>query len=290
MRFQEDADGLITELRSMLGAIGKDEFVPSWLRKSAMHLAHARDLGRNLVLHPNGGLILHSRWLFPDVEEDVELFSDDTDISASGTVNQSLETHLDGVGTWARIFAEGCGLEPPLVEAIELAARAHDLGKVDPRFQVWLRGGTRVMGGPLLAKSQDLPRDRRSLIRARELAGYPKGGRHELLSQRLLESARPTQYEPELLDLVWHLVESHHGRCRPFAPVIHDDAAPAIDVTWQEQQLSHRGPIGLEQIDSGVAERYWRLTRRYGWWGLAWLEAILRLADHRQSEWEELHR
>ena len=82
-------------------------------------------------------------------------------------------------------------------------------------------------------------------------------------------------------------IASHHGYCRPFAPVVRDAAHVASEFTLNGAQMHWSGSTGLERLDSGVAERYWCLVRRYGWWGLAWLEALLRLADWRQSELEE---
>jgi CRISPR-associated endonuclease/helicase Cas3 len=127
--------------------------------------------------------------------------------------------------------------------------------------------------------------------KARVRAGYPQGGRHELLSVRLLESTPDALPKDDVLrDLLLHLIESHHGHCRPFAPVVEDGAPVPVSVDFASKTYSvETSATGLERLDAGPAERYWRLTRHYGWWGLAWLEAILRLADHRRSEWEERH-
>jgi hypothetical protein len=85
-------------------------------------------------------------------------------------------------------------------------------------------------------------------------------------------------------DLVLHLIASHHGHARPFAPVVEDREPPpvlgyhagaAIALEAAERALLPQ-PHALA---SGVADRFWRLTRRYGWWGLAYLEAVLRLGD-----------
>ena len=135
-----------------------------------------------------------------------------------------------------------------------------------------------------------MPKTPAARRRVRESAGYPEAGRHELLSVRLAESAPallPT--DGGLRDLVLHLVASHHGHCRPFAPVVLDDEAPAVEFELCGHRTHWPGPTGLERLDSGIADRYWRLTRHYGWWGLAWLESLLRLADWRRSEWEETH-
>lgn len=125
-----------------------------------------------------------------------------------------------------------------------------------------------------------MPRTPAAQTHARAVSGYPRGGRHELLSVRLAESAPALLPErDDLRDLTLHLVASHHGHCRPFAPVVVDKEPVSVEYTLRGHRMHSTGPTGLERLDSGVADRYWRLVRRYGWWGLAWLEALLRLAD-----------
>lgn len=290
---EDDPEGFVSKLKEQLRLLAQAP-VPQmswgWLPKVAESLAGDPKLLRRLSLHPFGGLILQGSRRLPQGGELADVFSDEHDATASGTVAVALDKHLPGVADFARRFAEGVGLPERLVENIELAGRLHDLGKADPRFQALLHGGARMQFGSLLAKSGTVPQGRAAFEDARRLARYPEGGRHELLSVRLAEGAEDL-LPPDPVDraLVLHLVASHHGYCRPFAPAVSD--AQPIDVRFEllGRVWSHSGATGLERLDSGVADRFWMLLRHYGWWSLAWMEALLRLADHRRSEWEQDH-
>lgn len=288
-RLEADPESLADDLRTTFSGMTGDPATPEWLREIASCLANDKKLARGLMLHPMGGLVVQGSKRLSARPGETDAFSDEDDTTASGTCRIGLTAHLDGVAEFARRFAEGCGLPKPLVNAVELAARAHDLGKADPRFQSWLRGGNPWAGGELLAKSSDMSQGRKASEKARQRAGYPNGGRHELLSVRLLERAADLlpRNDDYLRTLVLHLVGSHHGYCRPFAPLVIDDIPMDVAMNLQGRQLIHSSATGLEFLDSGVAERFWTFTRRYGWWGLAWLEAIMRLADHRRSEAEQ---
>jgi CRISPR-associated endonuclease/helicase Cas3 len=212
------------------------------------------------------------------------------DDSSSFTVAVPLRLHLDGVAAFARAYAKACALPESLVSDIALAASLHDLGKADPRFQSMLRGGAPAFASGrfdgLLAKSNG-GQDRHSRERARRRSGYPEGGRHELLSLKLAQSSDEVQAQAHDPDLVLHLIASHHGRCRPFAPVVDDPDGCSLSLDGDGRSYVHEGPTGCERIDSDVSARFWRLVRKYGWWGLAYFEAIHILADHRRSEFEE---
>ncbi|ODT95412.1 MAG: hypothetical protein ABS82_08205 [Rhodanobacter sp. SCN 67-45] len=212
------------------------------------------------------------------------------DDSSSFTVAVPLKEHLDGVASFARAYATACGLPKALVDDIALAASLHDLGKADPRFQSMLRGGAPTFASNtfdgLLAKSNGA-QDRRARDRARHRSGYPEGGRHELLSLKLAQSSDAVKAQAHDPDLVWHLIASHHGRCRPFAPAIKDAQGCELALADDGRSYRHVGATGTERIDSGVSDRFWLLVRKYGWWGLAYLEAMHMLADHRRSEFEE---
>jgi CRISPR-associated endonuclease/helicase Cas3 len=88
-------------------------------------------------------------------------------------------------------------------------------------------------------------------------------------------------------DLVLHLIASHHGNCRPLAPVVDDHNPVRVRFLINGINSEVSSATGLEALDSSVAPRFWSLVRRYGWWGLALLEGVTRLADHRASEEEQ---
>jgi CRISPR-associated endonuclease/helicase Cas3 len=84
---------------------------------------------------------------------------------------------------------------------------------------------------------------------------------------------------------VSHLIGTHHGYARPFAPVIRDNADEPIKL--KNPPLTGNNQHGLESLGSGWTDQFCLLVERYGYWGLCYLESILRIADHRQSQEEQ---
>jgi CRISPR-associated endonuclease/helicase Cas3 len=212
--------------------------------------------------------------------------------SAFTGIEVTLANHLQGVAALAAGFATRLGLPDQVCDDLRLAGRWHDAGKADTRFQCWLHGGSefkaKLQTEPI-AKSADRRSSRAAILAARERAGYPAGTRHEVMSTALMSSAADSAGGlAHDWPLVLHLVAAHHGHCRPFAPFTADPTPVEVRFVAGEVACSSSSAHGLERLDSGVAERFWLLVRKYGWWGLARLEMILRLADHRRSELEQI--
>jgi CRISPR-associated endonuclease/helicase Cas3 len=96
--------------------------------------------------------------------------------------------------------------------------------------------------------------------------------RHELGS--LIDVRKEAEFEgldDATRDLVLHLIAAHHGRARPHFP--------ADEVFDPEQPANLVATIARE-----VPRRFARLQRRYGRWGLAYLESLLRAADIMASQ------
>lgn len=142
-------------------------------------------------------------------------------------------------------------LSPPLAETLIAAMPIHDTGKAR---RVWQIGMRVPSDGGVYAKSGH---------RGPGVLGY----RHEFGSLRdALYKNRESldRFEDDLKELALHLIASHHGRARP--------SILALD----EEEIF---PSVLEQVALEAGVRFVRLQRRWGPWGLAWLEALFRSVD-----------
>jgi len=193
-----------------------------------------------------------------------------------------LSDHLGVVGELAARIACALGLNPSLIKTLRVAGETHDLGKADPRFQRWLDPACEAK--TLLAKSRT-PRE--EIQATRIAAGWPRGGPHETISARLLgqylTTARLDGIDPELLI---HLVLAHHGRARPVVWSVDDPAPTVVRAEHGGMRLVVSGDLAT--IDWEQPRRFHNLNHRYGLWGLALLEAILRQADHVASQMVEV--
>ena len=191
----------------------------------------------------------------------------------------TLEGHGQAVGDQSRMVAEQVGLPAGLCEVVRFAACLHDIGKADRRFQLWL--DPEDTNGVAMAKS-DTPRHRWEAMRIR--SGWPRGGRHEDLSARLVLAwlqQQPDWGTPIERDLLVHLVISHHGKGRPIVP-------PAADGTGECVRgvvagVAVEASADLARIDWDQPARFRRLNDYFGPWGLALLEAIVIRSDHAVS-------
>jgi CRISPR-associated endonuclease/helicase Cas3 len=299
------------EARLVLGHLASDGDRPEWKRLWMKKLSINR--GALVVAGEPAWTVLEGRHVplaelrsvvRPEetLEDGIELTTDGDDSFHAGRA-VSLAEHSVDVESFAREYAMRCGLGSWLAEHIAFAAWLHDIGKADRRFQLMLRGGSEIeyfKDETPWAKSAIPPGARKVHRLAQQKSGYPRGARHEVQSLAMLQGQREVlaaclkrhdaAMEPDL-DLVLHLIGSHHGYCRPFAPVVLDDAP--VDVALSAHTSPTYGELDfagtpsrheLHRLDSPLADRFWSLIAKYGWQELCWLEAILRLADHRASE------
>jgi len=191
-----------------------------------------------------------TRWLV------VEKWRNDaaTEEDRSAANPQLVDQHQYRTEEHARKLAQSLGFDKRYEELLALAARLHDEGK---RAARWQRAFNAPTDGAY-AKTE-------GPINYRLLDGY----RHELGSLLRVENdERIQKLSDEDRDLALHLVAAHHGFGRP-----------VIGTSGCED----RPPSVLDEKAAEIALRFARLQTRWGPWGLAWWEALLRAADQQAS-------
>jgi len=176
-----------------------------------------------------------------------------------------LDSHIADVEAQAKQIVDGLTFDPDakvnagIKQAILLAAKYHDLGK---RRELWQRS----IGRPM-AQAEIWFGKSGKQWKPRDITDY----RHEFGS--LVDLQRSEEFQSlgeDVKELVQHLIAAHHGQARP-----HFTATQAIDPESADSIC--------EALAAEVPRRFARLQRKFGRWGLAYIESILRAADWHAS-------
>jgi len=193
-----------------------------------------------------------TRFLVVDNRKNVTASEDDRALSRTC---QELAVHQQWAENEAERIASRLELSDDYTRMLKVAARLHDAGKDCDRWQ-----------NAFSAPVDDHPYAKTiGPVKFSLLDGY----RHEFGSLSALEADDEfATLEPDLQTLCRHLVAAHHGFARP---------------TIRTQGCSDAPPSALAGRARDVALRFARLQQRWGPWGLAWWESLLRAADQRAS-------
>jgi CRISPR-associated endonuclease/helicase Cas3 len=303
------------EVRGSLGRLASNGDWPAWKRLWAQKLAKGRS--SFVVSGDSSWTVIEARRVpltelrkvvqaEETLEDGVELTTDGDDSFCAGRA-VSLSEHSADVETFAREYATRCGLgggSPSTSRSPRgCTTSARPIVASKSCFVAGVRSSTSrtKRRGPNRRCPQE--RAQHASWPASVAATRAAATSHAVQSVAMLDGQKAVLVEwlkkgdatrePDL-DLVLHLVASHHGECRPFAPVVVDSAPIKISLAGHSSSVFGKIDFSevpsnpeLHRLDSPLADRFWTLVAKYGWQELCWLEAVLRLADHRASEEEQ---
>ncbi|QSB16759.1 type I-U CRISPR-associated helicase/endonuclease Cas3 [Natronosporangium hydrolyticum] len=252
--------------------VHRDELGPQ-----PMVVAAASLLDRPADDRAEAEVTLHWDYLDPDkpalarlIVVDIRKATTDAELRQTWTPKRKrvkLCDHAEAVAARAVAVASRLDLGAELVATFQLAGRHHDDGKADERFQRSLYSGQPP--DDLLAKSG--VRDAGIVNRLRAASGLPTRWRHEQLSV-VHAWSKLSGLSPPQRELAARLIGTSHGHGRHGFPHASDDL------------VDGRSDTAVELYDEGLWDELIERTHvRWGVWGCAYLEALLRAADGQVS-------